>query len=124
MVFMRVLLDSSFIVSCVRNRIDFLSQLEGQGFRVLVPREVLQELKDLKNKNTTSHDDRIAIKVALDMLSKKRISKIKIGGKNVDDGLIMKGNEGYHVATLDAAIKRQVPDKIVVFRSKGKVGAG
>ena len=42
---MQVLLDSSFIISCVRDRIDFISQLEEQGFTPVVPREVLQEGK-------------------------------------------------------------------------------
>ena len=121
---MRVLLDSSFIVSCVRNRIDFLSQLEEQGFKVIAPREVMQELKDLKSESKTSHDDRIAINVALDLLSKRNIGKIKIGGKNVDEGLIMRGREGYYVATLDAGIKRKIPNKVIIFRSKGKVGVG
>ncbi len=45
---MEVILDSSFIISCVKRKIDFISQLEEKGFKVLVAREVLQELKDMK----------------------------------------------------------------------------
>lgn len=119
---MEVLLDTSFIISCIRNRIDFLSQLEEQGFRIKVPREVLQELKDLRRKPKTSHDERTAIDVALEMLSGKDIKKMKIGGKNVDDGLIMKGNDGYYIATLDAGIKHNIDRKVVIFSAQGKVG--
>jgi len=119
---MEVLLDSSFIVSCVRQRIDFLSQLAEQGYKVKVPREVLQELKDLKFK--CSPVDRAAINIALEMLNKKTVKKMKLGGRTVDDGLIDKGKEGYYIATLDTRIKNLVPKKIVIFSSKKSIGVG
>jgi rRNA-processing protein FCF1 len=119
---MEVLLDSSFIISCIRQRIDFLSELEEQGYRVKVPREVLQEMKDLKFK--CSPLDRAAISVALEMLQKKKIKKMKLGGKTVDDGLIDRGKEGYYIATLDTRIKNLVPNKVVIFSSKKSVGVG
>jgi rRNA-processing protein FCF1 len=121
---MEVILDSSFVISCIRNRIDFLTQLEEQGFRVKVPREVLQEMKDLKKKNGTSHDDRVAIDVAMEMFESRKIGKMRLIGKSVDDGLIEKGRQGIYIATLDNGIKREIPKKIVIFSAKGKVGAG
>lgn len=119
---MNVLLDSSFILSCIRGRIDFLSQLEEQGFTVQVPREVMQELKDLKVKDKTSRDDKIAIDVALEMIEKRKVKKISMGEGNVDDWLIRKGNEGYYIATLDAGIKNKIPGKVIIFRAQSKVG--
>ena len=65
---MEVILDSSFIISCIRERIDFLSQLEEQGFTVKVPREVMQEMKDLRKRNGVSHEDRQAIDVAFEII--------------------------------------------------------
>lgn len=118
---MEVLLDSNFIVSCIRKRIDFLSQLEEQGFRIMIPREVLQELKDLRLK--VPHEERALIDLAFRMLEDKRVRKMKIGGENVDMGLIKKGKEGYYIATLDNAIKRIVPNRIVIFNAKNAVGA-
>lgn len=121
---MEVLLDSSFIVSCIRKRIDFLDQLESQGFRIKVPREVLQEMKDLKLKPKTSHDDRIAIDIAFQMFDDKKIKKMKVGNTNVDKGLIEKGQDGYYIATLDKEIKHSVPNKIVIKSAKGTVEKG
>ena len=121
---MKVILDTSFVVSCVRDRIDFISQLEAQGFEPVVPREVLQELKDLITKEKMSHDGRVAVGVALEILGKKRIKKMKLGGKTVDAGLIEKGRQGYHIATLDKEIKHSVPKKIVIFSAEKKVGVG
>lgn len=121
---MEVLLDSSFIISCIRKRIDFLSQLEEQGFKVKIPTEVIQELKDVRKGSKTSQQDRVAIDVAFEMFENRKIKKVKIGGKNVDAGLIMKGKEGYYIATLDGGIKHEIPRRIIIFSSKGIVGVG
>jgi rRNA-processing protein FCF1 len=120
---MEAILDSSFIITCIRNRIDFLSQLEEQGFRVKVPREVIQEMKDLKMKSKTSHEDRTAIDVAFEIIEKSKVKKLRLpANKTVDDGLIEKGKKGCYIATLDRVIKREIPKKIVIFSSKGNVG--
>jgi rRNA-processing protein FCF1 len=121
---MEVILDSSFIISCIRKRIDFVAQLEEQGFKVRVPREVLQEMKDLKKSNRASRDDRIAVDVALRMIEKRKVKKITFGDGKVDDYLIEKGNEGHYIATLDSGIKNKIPNKVVIFGNKGMVGRG
>ena len=115
-------MDTNFIMSCIVKKIDFLSQLEEKGFKVVVPREVLQEFKDLKKESKISHEERTAIDIALQMLSSKDIKKITIGQGKVDDLLIKKGQEGVYIATLDNGIKRKVPNKIVIFSSKKEVG--
>ncbi len=119
---MKVLLDSSFVISCVRERIDFLTQLHEQGFIPVVPREVLQEMKDLRLRNGISHEDRIAIDVAFEMFEKEKIKKTSLGSGKVDDWLIRKGKEGIFVATLDKEIKKKIPKKIVIFKAQNKVG--
>ncbi len=109
---MEVFLDTNFIISCVKKRIDFIDELLMQGFRIIVPREVIQELKDLRL--NVAHTDRVAIDVALKMFIGKRIEKGKLGGKTVDEGLIAKGKQGAYIATLDAAIKRAVSNRVVI----------
>ncbi|OIO81050.1 hypothetical protein AUJ84_01765 [Candidatus Pacearchaeota archaeon CG1_02_32_132] len=119
---MNVLLDSSFIISCVRGRIDFISQLQEQGFRIQIPREVLQEMKDLRFKNKTSREDKLAIDMAMEMIEKNKVKKISMGEGKVDEWLIKKGIEGYYIATLDNVIKRAVPRKVIIFKAKGMIG--
>jgi len=119
---MKIILDTNFIISCILKRIDFIEQLTEKGFRIVVPREVIEELKDLRLSNRVSHEERVAINVALELLEKKEIKKIKLGKMRVDDGLIKKGKEGIYIATLDAVIKRQVPNRIVILDSKKEVG--
>ncbi|MEK6908828.1 MAG: hypothetical protein AABX23_02125 [Nanoarchaeota archaeon] len=119
---MQVLLDSSFIISCVRDRIDFLSQLHEQGFTPVVPREVLQEMKDLRISNRSSRDDRLAIDVAFELFEKAKIKKTTLGEGKIDDFLIKRGQEGIFIATLDNGIKKKVPKRIVIFKAQNRVG--
>ncbi len=119
---MEVIVDTNFAISCVRKGIDFVDQLNNMGFKIVVPREVLQELKDLRIGNKIKHDDRIAIDVAFEMLSHKRVKKTTIGQGKVDDLLIKKGKEGVYIATLDNGIKRKIPNRIVILNAKKEIG--
>lgn len=119
---MQVILDSSFIISCVRDRIDFLTQLTEQGFTPVVPKEVFQEIKDLRISNRISRDERIAVDVALEILEKGNVKKISLGSGKVDESLIKKGQEGIFIATLDNGIKKKIPKKVVIFKAQNKVG--
>lgn len=116
---MKVLLDSNFIISCVKKKIDFVEELKNLGFHVAIPREVMQELKDLKLKLT--HDDRSAIDIAMQIIEKGEIEKMTIGSRNVDEGLIEKGRKGFYIATLDAAIKRTIPNRITINAAKNNI---
>mgnify|MGYP001613981067 CR=1 FL=1 len=116
---MEVILDSNFIISCMIKNIPFLDQLEGQGFKVLLPKEVYQELKDLRL--NVSHKERIAIDTALELLGGKRVRRMKLGGKTVDDGLIAFGRKGAYIATLDAGIKREVPNRVIISSAQKRI---
>jgi len=74
LIIMEVLLDSNFIISCVKRKIDFVSELELLGLKTLLPREVVQELKDLRL--NSKHDDRVAINVALEMFGNTKLKKL------------------------------------------------
>lgn len=117
---MEVLLDSSFIISCVKKNIPFLDQLEENGFKVYVPHEVIEELKDLRL--SVRREERNAIEFALDLFEKRKVKKIKLGHKKVDHGLIEKGVQGMYIATLDREIKHSIPKKIVIFDAQKRVG--
>jgi rRNA-processing protein FCF1 len=109
---MEVVLDTNFIISCVKRKIDFVSQLESLGFKIVIAREVIDEMKDLRQ--NVKHDDRIAIDLAMQILDEAKLKKIKIGKGKVDDELIKMGNGGAYVASLDAYIKRSVPNKVAI----------
>lgn len=116
---MEVLLDSNFIISCVKKKIDFVSELASLGFKVIIPREVLLELKDLRQK--VPHDERVAIDLGVEMLDKAGVKKIKIGGQKVDNALIDYGKKGAYIASIDAFIKRNVPNRVVIDNAGNKL---
>lgn len=116
---MEAILDSNFVISCVKRKIDFISELKEQGFKVLAPRDVLEELKDLRYK--VKHEERSAINIALQMLEKSKLKKIKLPKGKVDDGLINLGKKGAYIATLDSAIRRIVPNKIGISSAGNSV---
>lgn len=109
---MEVILDSNFIIGCVKKKIEFIDKLEEMGFRVLLPREVYQELKDLRL--NVSPSERDAIEIAFEILDKKKVEKMTVGGRNVDEGLIDKGKKGHYIATLDRAIRNVIPNKVII----------
>ena len=124
---MNVLLDTNFIISCIRKNIDFISQLEEKGFNVILPKEVFEELKDLKKNIKESHPDRVAIGIAFELFEKRKVKKMTLGGTairkiHVDEALIHKGKDGFYIATLDNAIKRSVPNKVIILNSKNEIG--
>ena len=118
---MEVLLDTNFIISCILKRIDFISQLEEKGFKIVVPKEVIEELKDLRFRKGQSHEERIAIDAAFEMFQHNKLKKMGLGGRSIDEALIKKGKEGIYIATLDNLIKKQVPNKIVIHSATGKI---
>lgn len=118
---MEVLVDTNFIISCLTRRIDFIEQLEGMGFKMVIPREVMQELKDLKKEGKISREKRMVIDLVSDLFTRIKVKKVSLGGRTVDEGLIKKGRKGVYIATLDREILGSVPNKIVIQASKRKL---
>src|SRR3989344_4443839 len=113
---MEVILDSSFIISAVKNKVDFVNILRERGFSVKVPKEVLMELKDLRQK--VSHDERVAIDLGIELMQSNNVKKIALGKNKVDLSLISRGKTGSYIATLDNAIKREIPNVITLSSAK------
>lgn len=116
---MEVILDTNFVVSCVKKKIDFLNELEGMGFKVLLPKEVFEEIKDLRQDSSLA--DRTAANVAIEMFAKRKIKNVTLGDKQVDEGLIEFGKRGAYIASLDAVIKRSVPNRVVISEAENKI---
>ena len=118
---MEVILDSGFILHAMRKKIDFVSQLEEQGFKIRVPREMVQEMKDRRLKSFPSHEERMMIDKAIKILEKNNIKSIDVGKQRIAEWLLHKGKEGYYIATTNAEIKHRVPRVIEIFESRGTV---
>lgn len=107
----QVLLDTNFIVSCMKEKVDFFEEIPLMGISIIIPEQVIKELEKLHFKS------------ALGLLEKSNFKKIALLGKNVDNAIInyAKKNPELIIATLDRGIKRRIRNPILMLRKKKKL---
>ena len=105
------ILDSSFILTCVKQKIDFFEFLENEGFQIVIPKEVIKEISGVAKSRDYG-------KLALQILKKNKFKEISLKEKVVDFGIVKyaKENPQAVVATLDSGIKRKIKNKKLIIR--------
>ncbi len=106
-----VLLDTNFILSCIRKKIDFFEEIELMGFKIIIPKEVIREIKKFKDKKPEAS-------LALKIIEKNSHIEIELGRGYVDKRIInyAKENPSLIVATLDKEIKDKVKNQKLVIK--------
>jgi rRNA-processing protein FCF1 len=110
------LLDTNFILSCLKKKIDFFDEIELMGIKIIIPEEVVKEIKNLSEEgNKTTQGE---AKTALAFLKKNKFEDIKLGTKNVDNGIVKfaKENKELIIGTLDKGIKDRIQNQILGIR--------
>jgi len=117
-----VVLDTNFILSCIRKKIDFTDEIKFMGFKILIPNEVEKELEKISK--TGKEKFKEESKIALKLLEKNHFEKINLNTKNVDNGIVIfaRENKEFIVATLDREIKSKIKNQKLVIRGNGKLG--
>ena len=107
----KVLLDTNFIISCLKNRIDFLEELQFGGFEIYVPEQVLRELENLKD---------YSAKIALNLLKEKRVEKVVLPVNYVDEGIarFCERHRDFVLATLDKELLDRVANPKMIIRNR------
>src|SRR3989344_649113 len=105
------LLDTNFILTCIKQKIDFFEELRFMGFEIIIPNGVIDELKKLKQTS------------ALKLLEKNNFRKITLTGKNTDNSIInyAKKNPEILVATLDKELNNKLKNRKIIIRGKKKL---
>lgn len=103
---MKIILDTSFILTCLKQKIDFFEELVGE--EILIPIQVINEIKRFDNK------------LALKLLGKNKFQKIDLGKTHTDKLIIKfaKENPKVIVATLDKEIKNKTKNQKLIIRGK------
>ncbi|MDP3966402.1 MAG: hypothetical protein Q8Q04_02640 [archaeon] len=118
----KVILDTSFILSCVRNKLDFYEELADLGHLVLIPNEVLNELKRIGN-SSKSLKVKDETKLALKMILSGNYEEVSCPGKYVDSGI--KNYLDLHLeiflASVDRELRKSVRNRKIVIRNKKKL---
>lgn len=110
-----VVLDTSFILTCVKQKIDFFEDLGLMGLKILIPKQVVRELKSMKANSNAQ--------LSLQILDKNEFREVDMEIKNVDQGIInyAQKHRNVFIATLDREIKNKVNNSNVVIRGKKRL---
>tara|TARA_Y100000310_G_C20174934_1_gene575384 strand:+ start:218 stop:601 length:384 start_codon:yes stop_codon:yes gene_type:complete len=120
------ILDTNFIMTCVKQKIDFVDEIRFMGMNIIVPKQVINELKRIVNSKKKLHDKEFAV-ISLKILEKekKHIKKadLKKYGKNTDNALknFSERNSEMILATLDKELKKKTKNNKLVIRAKKKL---
>jgi len=108
----QAILDTSFILTCIKQKIDFFEELELMGISTLIPKQVIVELKGV---------DKLGL--ALKLLEKNSFQQVDLRTKNVDAGIVKFGKENPKViiATLDKEIKTKTGNSKLVIRERKRL---
>ena len=119
---MKVILDTNFLIYCAKEKLDYIEEINNilnEGFDLVVPEQVIGELKRLKIK-AKKGKDKDACDLALKILDKKKINIVRPSGKSVDDAIMQlaQKNSKNIVCTLDREMRWELGRVILVSRGK------
>ncbi|MBU2503937.1 MAG: hypothetical protein KJ879_02700 [Nanoarchaeota archaeon] len=107
----QAILDTSFILTCAKQKIDFFNYLFEEGIKPVVPKQTISELKSLN------------AELALKILEGKEFQIVRLPGKDADNAIIafVKKNPEAIVATLDRGLQKKIKNRKLVIRGKKKL---
>jgi len=113
-----VVLDTNFILSCVRKKIDFFHEIKFLGLNIIIPIQVVAELENLSETGNLKLRDEA--KFSLMLLKKNSFEKVDLKIKNVDNGIVKlaKEHEDYIIATLDKGIQSKIKNQKLIIRGE------
>jgi len=95
----------------VRQKIDFFNTIEGKGFQIVIPEQVLREIKGL------------GAELALKIMGMHKFKIVRIEGKDADAAIIKfaKKNPLAVVATLDQGLQKKIKNRKMIIRQTKKI---
>jgi hypothetical protein len=112
----QILLDTNFILTCIRNKIDLFDELFFSGLKPIIPKQVIKEIEKITNSNKRMKFKKEA-ELAIIILKKQSFESPEIKGKTVDNAIInyAKQNPELIVATLDKEIQSKIQNKKMIL---------
>jgi len=110
----KILFDTNFILTCIKQKIDFIRELKEEGYELLLPIQVVNELKKISQSKKKKASEKELAKISLAIIDKNkdRFRLIELEKKFVDAGLLrLKEGDEIVIATLDKQIKRLLKSK-------------
>jgi rRNA-processing protein FCF1 len=120
---MEILTDTNFIITCVKEKIDFRTFADenfDEKIEWIVPRQVILELEKIRDRKGEKKIDRICASVGLNIIENENFKIIELEKNPNVDIAIKKYIEGKNIvlATLDKDLKKRITNRILTIRSK------
>ncbi len=112
---MKIILDTNFLIDCIRFKIDLKSELAGNELFVLD--SVIFEIGKIAKRRTK---ESALAKLALEFVAKNNFKILETSKKDADESLLTYSRE-YAIATHDRALKNKLKKagaKIIYIRQK------
>lgn len=118
----KVLLDTNFILNAIRNRLDFFEELLQKGHQILIPKEVILEIKRLRD-GSKALKFREEADFALKLIQSSDYKKISCPGRYVDRGIkkYCDDNPQVILGTMDKELKKSVKNRKMIIRNRKKL---
>ena len=120
----KVILDTNFLIYCSENKVDYtagIMEIMAEGYELVVPKQVVEELKDIAEKSKKL-SDRSAAFLALKLLEHNKINIIEARGTHADEAILNLVRMGSIVATLDLELRKKLRNsRIIVIKGIKKV---
>ncbi len=122
----KAILDSSFIISCTRAKIDFINELLQEGIKPLIPQQVIEEITKVSEnhkKQKTRKEALLSLRLIEKYKEKVEIISLKDKKGDVDKKIIKFAEENprIFVAAIDREIKEKTKNRKIVIRDKKKL---
>ena len=124
---MKILLDTNFILTCTKQKIDFPSRADeiiDQKIEWLIPQDILNELGILKDQTGMKVKDKNAAKLSFEIIKNLNPKVIQLVGKNPNVDMKIVNyimDKDIVLATLDKDLKSRIKNKILTIRGKNNL---
>lgn len=123
---MKVLLDTNFILYCLKKKIDIEEELkrinEDSLLEIIILSPIIKELEEFCSKKNKKLSDKEKTKIFLNMLKEKAIDAkiIDAKQKNPDEALkiFCSKNPSVLLATFDRKLRKSVKNNLLTIKGK------
>ena len=118
----KVILDTNFILNCIRNKVDFYEELMLRGDIPIFSKQVILELERIKN-GSKALKFREEATLAIKLINSQEHEEIDMPGKYVDVGIrkYCEIHPEVVLGTMDKELKKSVSNRKLVIRNKKKL---
>ncbi len=119
----KVLLDTNFIITCIKQKIDFFKEIYEIGAEIIIPKQVLQELKNISDDKNQNKISRANAQLALKIIEKNKYTPLLFEGGYVDKEIIKYSKEHPKIiiATLDKDLQKNIKSRKMIIRGRKRL---